>query len=48
MSDKEMSFINIQIEKELKDKFEDKIKADERTLSQAVRLLIRNYLGETE
>ena len=48
MAGKEMSFINVQLEKDLKDRFEDKIKLEERTLSQAVRLLIKGYLGENE
>lgn len=48
MADKKMSFINIQIEEELKDKFEDRIRGEERTLSQAVRLLIKQYLGDNE
>lgn len=48
MATKEMSFINVQLEKELKERFEEKIGAEERTVSQAVRLLIKQYLGEDE
>ena len=48
VKEKEMSFINVQLEKELKERFEEKINSEERTLSQAVRLLIKQYLGDQE
>lgn len=43
-----MAYITVQLEDELKEKFEDKVKAEERTVSSAIRLLIKTYLGENE
>lgn len=48
MAKDEMAFINVQLERELKEKFEEKTLSEERTVSQAVRLLIKNYLGEDD
>lgn len=43
-----MSFITVQIEEDLKERFEAKVKLEERTVSSSVRFLIKNYLGENE
>lgn len=43
-----MAYITVQLEDELKEKFEEKVKVEERTVSSAIRLLIKNYLGENE
>lgn len=43
-----MAFITVQLEDDLKDKFEEKVKEEERTVSSAIRFLIKNYLGEKD
>jgi hypothetical protein len=43
-----MAYITFQIEDELKEKFEDKVKIEERTVSSALRLLIKKDLGEND
>ena len=46
MAEKEMSFITVQLEKELKDNFEKKVELEYRTVSATIRLLIQEYLDE--
>lgn len=43
-----MAFITIQLEDDLKKKFLEKVGDEERTISAAVRLLIKEYLGEDD
>ena len=40
--------ITIQLEEDLKKRFEERVKSEERTVSQRLRLLIKEYLGEQE
>lgn len=46
--DKQMKFITVQLEADLKDRFEKKIIEEERSISSAVRFLIKQYLGEDD
>ena len=39
-------YITIQVESDLKERFEAKAKSQERTISAAIRLLMKEYLGE--
>ena len=45
---KEMSFITVQLEEDLKEKLEQKATSEERTVSSTIRFLIKQYLGENE
>jgi antitoxin component of RelBE/YafQ-DinJ toxin-antitoxin module len=41
-------YITVQVEDDLKERFEEKAKSEERTVSSAIRLLMKQYLGEQE
>ena len=46
MIKKEMSFITVQLEKDLKERFEEKVELEYRTVSATIRLLIEEYIKE--
>lgn len=41
-------YITVQVEEDLKERFEAKAKSEERTVSAAIRHLMKQYLGENE
>lgn len=41
-------YISFEVERDLKERFKLKVENEERTLSQALRLLMKQYLGENE
>lgn len=48
MSKVEKEFISFEIETDLKARFQEKVKAEDRTVSSKLRLLVKEYLGEIE
>jgi len=41
-------WISFQVEEDLKERFEMKVKSEERTISSALRLLMKQYLGDND